>query len=221
MLYKLAPSILSANFSRLEEEVKKVERKADYLHIDVMDGHFVPNLTIGPPVVKALRKVTDLFFDVHLMVTNPEGLINAFADAGADLICVHAESTFHLHRLIQSIKELGKKVGVALNPASPPELVLPILDEIDLVLLMSVNPGFGGQKFIQSTIAKITRLRAIIAERGLEVELEVDGGIGPQTLPGVIKAGANVFVAGSAIFGQPSPGDAITEMKNIIKREGV
>ena len=181
MIYKLAPSILSANFSRLEDEVKEVADLADWIHIDIMDGHFVPNLTMGPPIVKAIRPISDIFFDVHLMIDNPESFIEPFAEAGADLICVHVESTFHLHRLIQSIKALGKKVGVALNPATPLEMVLPVLEDLDLVLLMTVNPGFGGQSFIKSVVPKIERLRRIITDRELTVDLQVDGGISPQT----------------------------------------
>ncbi len=202
MMTKLAPSILSADFSRLGEQVREAEQAgADWIHVDVMDGHFVPNLTIGPLVVRALRRVTSLFLDVHLMIEAPERLIPAFADAGADGITVHVETCPHLHRVIQQIRELGKKAGVALNPATPVSSLEEILPFVDLVLVMSVNPGFGGQSYIPTSTAKIARVRAMLDERDLgHVELEVDGGVKPENVAEVVAAGATVIVAGSAVF---------------------
>jgi len=213
-MIKIAPSILSADFSRLGEDVKRiVAAGADWVHIDVMDGHFVPNLTIGAPVVSALRKVTDLFFDVHLMIEKPENLIADFAAAGADLINVHAETAPHLHRVIQQIKELGKKVGVSLNPGSSLSLIEEVLPDVDMVLLMSVNPGFGGQAFIPTVLPKISRLRSMITDRGLSIDIQVDGGINAITAPQVIKAGANIIVAGSAVFGSKDLAAAIATLR--------
>lgn len=205
-MVKIAPSILSADFSKLGEEVKAITKaRADYIHIDVMDGHFVPNITIGPDVVKHLRPHSDLPFDVHLMIENADQYIPAFAKAGADIITVHAEACIHLDRTVQLIKSLGKKAGVSLVPTTPPEVLDYILPELDLVLVMTVNPGFGGQKFISSQLDKITRIRQRITELGLSTELEVDGGVTSETAPLVIEAGANVLVAGSATFkGGPS-----------------
>jgi ribulose-phosphate 3-epimerase len=198
---KIAPSILSADFARLGEQVREAEAAgADYIHVDVMDGHFVPNLTVGPLVVEALRPVTRLPLDVHLMVEQPELLISAFAQAGADILTVHQEACVHLHRVVQEIKELGKRAGVALNPATPVGVLEEILDDVDLVLLMTVNPGFGGQSFIEGMLSKIERLRRMIDERGLRCELEVDGGINGVTAPQVVDVGANVLVAGYAVF---------------------
>jgi ribulose-phosphate 3-epimerase len=200
-MIKIAPSILSADFSRLGEDIQAVDQAgADYIHVDVMDGHFVPNITIGPLVVDALRKVTDKPLDVHLMIENPDLYIPEFARAGADIITVHQEAVPHLHRTVQLIKSLGKKAGVSLNPATPVETLDVILDELDLVLIMSVNPGFGGQSFIPSALDKIRALRRRIMQRGLATELEVDGGVKIDNIGEVVAAGADVLVAGSAIF---------------------
>ena len=201
MMFKIAPSILAADFANLASEIKAVEEAgADWLHIDVMDGHFVPNLTIGPPVVASLRKVTGLPLDVHLMIEKPDNYLEAFAQAGADILTVHVETCPHLYRTLESIHKLGKKAGVALNPATPLSFLEPILEEVDLILIMSVNPGFGGQKFIPQALSRIQTVREWIKKYNLKVDLEVDGGISENTLSEVVKAGANVFVAGSAIF---------------------
>ncbi len=212
----LAPSVLSADFSRLGEEVRAVEEAgADVIHVDVMDGHFVPNITIGPLVVKALRKVTNLPLDVHLMIENADKYIGDFAAAGADWITVHAEACPHLHRTIHAIRDLGKKPGVVLNPATPLEILEYIIDDVDLVMLMSVNPGFGGQSFIPSVLTKIRHLKKMIQERGLNVGIEIDGGVSPATMPSITEAGANIFVAGSAVFGKSDYKAAITELKKL------
>lgn len=213
----IAPSILSADFSRLGEEITAVaEAGADVIHIDVMDGHFVPNITIGPLVVDAVRKITDLPLDVHLMIADPDRYIDAFAEAGADWITVHVETCPHLHRTIQAIKGLGKKAGAVLNPATPLGSLEYVLDDLDLVMLMSVNPGFGGQSFIPSAISKIRQLKEMIDARGLSTGIEMDGGISPKNLAEVASAGANIFVAGSAVFGQPDYAQVITAMKKIL-----
>ncbi|MGE4527509.1 MAG: ribulose-phosphate 3-epimerase [Rhodospirillaceae bacterium] len=202
MAVKIAPSILSADFARLGEEVRALEAAgADYIHVDVMDGHFVPNLTFGAPVMKALRKHSALPFDVHLMIEPVDPLIPAFAEAGADIITVHAEATRHLDRSLQLIRSLGKKAGVSLNPATPESALAYVLDAVDLILVMSVNPGFGGQSFISSQVEKIARIKAMLGSRAAEIE--VDGGINPQTAKTCIAAGANVLVAGSAVFATP------------------
>jgi len=202
-MFKIAPSILAADFANLAQEIRAVEEAgADWLHIDVMDGHFVPNLTIGPPVVASLRKVTGLPLDVHLMIEKPDNYLETFVQAGADLLTVHVETCPHLHRTLQCIHKLGKKAGVALNPATPLNFLEPILEEVDLILIMSVNPGFGGQEFIPQTLQRIQTVGKWIKKYSLKVDLEVDGGINENTLSQVVKAGANVFVAGSAIFGK-------------------
>jgi ribulose-phosphate 3-epimerase len=213
-MIKIAPSILSADFARLGEEVQAVARAgADYIHVDVMDGHFVPNLTIGPLVVEAVRKVTDLPLDVHLMIEAPDRYIADFASAGADLITVHQEAVPHLHRTVQLIKSLGKRAGVSINPATPASTLDVILDELDLVLVMTVNPGFGGQGFIASGLAKIATLRREIDRRGLTVELEVDGGVKIDNIGRIAAAGADVFVAGSAVFGSADYTATIGELR--------
>jgi ribulose-phosphate 3-epimerase len=210
----IAPSILSADFARLADEVAAVERAgADLLHIDVMDGHFVPNLTVGPPIVEALKKVTKLPLDVHLMITNADTFIPEFAAAGADYLTVHVEACPHLHRTIQSIKERGVKAGVTLNPATPINSLQEILADVDLVLIMSVNPGFGGQKFIPAVLNKITAARAMLDRIKSPALLEVDGGIKVDNASKVIAAGATVLVAGSAIFSHPDYAATIAAMR--------
>jgi ribulose-phosphate 3-epimerase len=215
---KIAPSILSADFSRLGDEIRAVEAAgADYIHIDVMDGHFVPNITIGPLIVQAASRVTSLPLDVHLMIENPDRYIPDFAAAGADIIVVHAEAVHHLHRTVQLIKSLGKKAGVALNPATPLNVLDYVIADLDLVLLMTVNPGFGGQSFIEACLPKIQALRAMLDRRGGEAELEVDGGVKASNIARIAHAGADVFVAGSAVFGSPDYAATIAEMKRLTR----
>jgi len=211
---KVAPSILSADFARLGEEIKAVEAAgADLIHIDVMDGHFVPNITIGPLIVEAARRSTKLPLDVHLMITNPELYIADFAKAGADYLAVHAETAFHLHRLVQSIKEHKMKAAVSLNPATPLSSLDHILPDLDMVVIMSVNPGFGGQSFIPSAMDKIRSLRKRIDELGLSIEIEVDGGVKPSNAAEVAAAGADIVVAGSAVYGTKDYAAAIKAIK--------
>jgi ribulose-phosphate 3-epimerase len=199
---KLAPSILAADFARLGEQVQEADRAgADRIHVDVMDGHFVPNITMGPVVVKALRPVTRLRLEVHLMIEEPDRYLDAFAEAGADSLLVHVEGAANLHRTLQHIRHLGKKVGVVINPATSPVMLAEVLGDVDLVLVMTVNPGFGGQVFIHSTLGKIRRVRQMLDQVRPEVELEVDGGIDAHTAPQAVQAGAGVLVAGSAVFG--------------------
>ncbi|HMM20477.1 MAG TPA: ribulose-phosphate 3-epimerase [Selenomonadales bacterium] len=213
-MIKIAPSILSADFSRLGEDIRRVEEAgADLLHIDVMDGHFVPNLTFGPPVVSAIRKVSKLPFDVHLMINNPQDMLMPFIAAGADIITVHAETAPHLHRLLQTIKEQGRLAGVSLNPSTPLAAIEEVLDIADMVLIMSVNPGFGGQKFIPAALDKIARLRRMITARKLAVDIEVDGGINPATARQVTAAGADILVAGSAVYGAADVKTAISALR--------
>ena len=201
---RIAPSILSADFARLGESIAEAEAGgADWIHVDVMDGHFVPNITIGVPVVAAIRKVTKLPLDVHLMIERPDRYIEAFAKAGADWLTVHVEAERHLHRTVQAIRQYGAKAGVSLNPATPASALDEILPFVDLVLVMSVNPGFGGQQFIEPSVAKIESIRRDVDQRGLGVEIEVDGGISPETVGRVARAGATVVVAGAAVYGGP------------------
>ncbi len=209
---KLAPSILAADFGRLGEQVAEAEAAgADRIHVDVMDGHFVPNISIGVPVVRSLRKITRLPLETHLMIADAPRYLAPFAEAGSDTLIVHQEVVTHLHRAVQQIKQLGLRAGVAINPATPVALLEDILDDLDLVLVMTVNPGFGGQKFISSTLTKIRRARELLAARRIPADLEVDGGIEPETAAQVVAAGANILVAGTAIFGQPDGVAAATE----------
>jgi ribulose-phosphate 3-epimerase len=213
-MVKIAPSILAADFTRLGEEIAKVEAAgADMLHVDVMDGHFVPNLTIGPPVVKAIKTVTNLPLDVHLMVEQPDNLLPDFIDAGSDNLSVHVEACRHLHRTVQSIRDAGVRASVVLNPATSLHALDEILPDVHMVLLMSVNPGFGGQRFLPSTLEKIRQLRAQITERRLAVAIEVDGGVKADNAAEICAAGADVLVAGTAIFGQPDYEAAIRSLR--------
>jgi ribulose-phosphate 3-epimerase len=213
-LVKIAPSLLAADFSRLGDAVRQIEDAGvEYLHFDIMDGHFVPNITYGPGVVKALRPLSNLIFDAHLMILNPDAFIPAFADAGADIINVHVETTPHLHRTLQLIREKGAKPAVTLNPATPLETVSYVLEQVEMVLLMSVNPGFGGQAFLPFVVEKISRLKGMIEKKGLNVNIQVDGGINPLTAPLVVKAGADIIVAGSSIFGFADVKKAVADLR--------
>ncbi len=218
-IVKLAPSILAADFARLADQVREVESAgADRIHVDVMDGHFVPNLTMGPCVVKSLRPVTKLPLEVHLMVEEPDRFLESFAEAGADGLIVHVENAVNLHRTVLHVKELGKRVGVALNPATSAVTLAEILPDVDLILVMTVNPGFGGQHFIPNTLGKIRRVRQMIDAAKKEIELEVDGGIDPETAPKVVSAGARVLVAGSAVFAHgPGAAAALGQLREAAK----
>lgn len=212
-MFEIAPSILSADFARLADEIKAVEEGgATVLHVDVMDGHFVPNITIGLPVVRSLRKATQVTIDCHLMITEPGVYAEQFVNAGADMVSVHVEADAHLHRTLTSIRKAGGKAGVAINPATPLVALEEALPFADFVLVMSVNPGFGGQAFIPTAIDKVRRLRQMIESRGLETRIEIDGGIDAENILDVVEAGAEILVAGSAIYGKPSPGEAVREL---------
>ncbi len=216
---RIAPSILAAKFERLGEEIAAIEKAgADWVHVDVMDGHFVPNITIGPLVVEAVRRSTRLTVDVHLMIESPERYIEAFAEAGADVIGVHVEACPHLHRTLAQIREAGARACVVLNPSTPAGSIQPVLGDVDQVLVMTVNPGFGGQRFIESMLPKIETIRGWIDERALDVDLEVDGGIGNETILAAAAAGADVFVAGTAVFGADDYGEAIDGLREKARR---
>lgn len=218
-MVKIAPSILSADFGKLADEIRKVEKYVDMLHIDVMDGHFVPNITFGPPVVRSIRVVTKLPFDVHLMVESPDNYVDSFIDAGANLLTVHAETATHLHRTISNIKKKGAMAGVALNPATSLSALDHILEDVDMVLIMTVNPGFGGQHFIKGMLPKIRKLREMIDKSKLDVEIEVDGGINGDTARQAVAAGADILVAGSYIYESSDLAAAINSLRNLGKKE--
>ena len=220
-MIQIAPSILSADFSKISDAVKIAEESgADVIHVDVMDGHFVPNLTFGPQLVASLREKTSLPLDVHLMVDNPRSFIPLFAKAGADWISIHVEASVHLHKDITLIKEYDKKAGLALNPATPLPLMNEILEELDFILLMTVNPGWGGQEFIQSCHSKISQLSSWIREQKLEIPIQIDGGVTLSNMEELIKDGADILVAGSAVFGEKNPSEAITKMKKLAEKTG-
>ena len=214
-MIRIAPSLLSADFARLADELQTIE-SADLLHLDVMDGHFVPNLTIGPALIKALRKHSRLPFDCHLMIEEPQRYIGAFLDAGADMISIHIETEPHLQRALQLIRDGGAKAGIAINPATAPEMLSSAIEFCDYVLVMSVNPGFGGQKFIEPVVPKIRHIGRLIRERGVPVEIEVDGGIDAQTAPDVVAAGATILVAGSAVFGKSDRAAAMESIRTAV-----
>jgi ribulose-phosphate 3-epimerase len=218
-MIKIAPSILAADFTRLGEEIKMVEKAgADYIHVDVMDGSFVPNISIGQPVVAAARKITDLPLDVHLMISDPDRYIDSFAKAGADIICIHQEACIHLDRSISRIKDLGKKAAVSLNIATDVNTLKYVLHKLDMVLIMSVNPGFGGQKFIESSLGKITELRTMAKRLNPALDIEVDGGITTDNIKRIVDAGANVIVAGSSIYKAENPASVISRMRELTDR---
>jgi ribulose-phosphate 3-epimerase len=219
---KIFPSVLSADFRRLGQQIEEIESAgADGVHLDVMDGRFVPNLTIGPFIIEAVRQATTLPLDVHLMIVEPERYIGDFARAGADMISVHQEACPHLHRTIQQIKQLGKKAGVVLNPSTPLVTLEEVFTEVDFILLMSVNPGFGGQSFIESSVEKVRRLRSWLAERGAHAEIEIDGGIDPKTAPRVVTAGAMILVAGSAVFrASGGAGEGVRQLRASVEEKG-
>ena len=217
-MVKIAPSILSADFANLERDIRLVDEKgADYIHVDVMDGQFVPNITLGPNIVSAIRPVTDLPLDVHLMVQEPERFIEAFVEAGADILTIHQESTVHIHRGMQMIKNAGVKAGVVINPGTPVSAIEHVLSMADLVLIMTVNPGFGGQAFLPECLTKVEQLDALRKEKGYSYEIEIDGGVDDKTAKSCVEAGADVLVAGSYVYNAPEPGERIAKLREVTK----